>query len=265
MNALFQESLDLRARYDEEPSHSDQVAHAGLANLRRPATVAPPRRAVARVACIALRCCTILAGPQTPDGKGHHKWSARLIQEHSWKNLSKSEVALVAQVARYHRKGPPEPDHADFHALKPAARTTVMILGGILRVADALDRTHSAKIARVKASATKQSITMRVETGRAVGSGTNDVQHQARHVADCGRAAGNLCSRMKNRPIQLGVVGCGWIMRSAYTPTLLSLSEAARVAAVCDLNKAAAHSCCVSFSGRSGIQRPPGNVAGSQA
>ena len=37
-----------------------------------------------------------------------------------------------------------------------------MILGGILRIADALDRTHTGKIARVEASATKEAILVRV-------------------------------------------------------------------------------------------------------
>ena len=39
-----------------------------------------------------------------------------------------------------------------------------MILGGILRIADALDRTHAGKITRIHASANKESITIRVET-----------------------------------------------------------------------------------------------------
>ena len=38
-----------------------------------------------------------------------------------------------------------------------------MILGGILRVADGLDRTHTGKVARVEASATKEAILVRVQ------------------------------------------------------------------------------------------------------
>jgi exopolyphosphatase/guanosine-5'-triphosphate,3'-diphosphate pyrophosphatase len=100
---------------------------------------------------------------QTPDGKGHHKWSARLIQDHAWKNMTPDEVPLVAQIARYHRKAPPEPDHAEFHALKAAAQKSVRMLGGILRIADALDRTHSGKIARLEASATREAILVHVQ------------------------------------------------------------------------------------------------------
>jgi virulence factor len=49
------------------------------------------------------------------------------------------------------------------------------------------------------------------------------------------------------KPIHVGVVGCGWIMRSIYIPTLLSLTDRVRVAAVCDLNEEAAHACGVPF------------------
>jgi exopolyphosphatase/guanosine-5'-triphosphate,3'-diphosphate pyrophosphatase len=58
-------------------------------------------------------------------------------------------MELVAQVARYHRKAPPQPDHEEFQALKASAQKSVLVLGGILRLADALDRTHTARIAGI--------------------------------------------------------------------------------------------------------------------
>ena len=160
---LLQESLDLRSRYDEEPSHSDHVAMLalqifdGLQDWHK--FGARPKEILHSAALLHD-----IGWSQTPDGKGHHKWSAKLIQKHGWENLNEDEVALVAQIARYHRKSPPEPDHEDFQALKPAAKKSVMILGGILRIADALDRTHSGRIVRADAAATKDKITVRVET-----------------------------------------------------------------------------------------------------
>jgi exopolyphosphatase/guanosine-5'-triphosphate,3'-diphosphate pyrophosphatase len=163
MDALVQESLALRARYDEEPSHSDHVAMLALQiydGLRAWHEMEPRSRVLLHGAAILHD----IGWSQTPDGKGHHKWSARLIREHGWKNLTPDEVPLVAQIARYHRKAPPEPDHEEFHALKAAAQKSVMILGGILRIADALDRTHSGKITRLEASAGKDAIVVRVRT-----------------------------------------------------------------------------------------------------
>jgi exopolyphosphatase/guanosine-5'-triphosphate,3'-diphosphate pyrophosphatase len=162
VDALTQECLALRARYDEEPSHSDHVAMLSLQLFDglRPwhGYGGRPRELLHGAALLHD-----IGWSQTPDGKGHHKWSARLIEEYAWKNLTPDEVLLVAQIARYHRKAPPQPDHAEFHALKPAAQKSVMILGGIVRLADALDRTHSGRIARLEASATKEAIVVRVQ------------------------------------------------------------------------------------------------------
>ena len=162
IDALIQESLALRARYDEEPSHSDHVAALALQIFDGLGAWhgygGRPRELLHSAALLHD-----IGWSQTPDGRGHHKWSARLIQEHAWKALSPEEVPLVAQIARYHRKAPPQPDHAEFHALKADAQKSVMILGGILRVADALDRTHSGKITRLEAAATKDAILVRVQ------------------------------------------------------------------------------------------------------
>jgi exopolyphosphatase/guanosine-5'-triphosphate,3'-diphosphate pyrophosphatase len=162
MDALNQESLALRARYDEEPSHSDHVAKLALQlydGLKPWHNLAPRSRELLHSASLLHD----IGWSQVPDGKGHHKWSARLIRENAWENLTQDEVHLVAQVARYHRKSPPEPDHEEFHALKPAAQKSVMILGGILRIADALDRTHTGKVERVEVSVTKTAVTVKVE------------------------------------------------------------------------------------------------------
>jgi exopolyphosphatase/guanosine-5'-triphosphate,3'-diphosphate pyrophosphatase len=162
MSALLKETLGLRARYDEEPSHSDQVA---LLTLELYDALQGwhgfPSRARELLESAAL--LHDIGWSQTPDGKGHHKQSARLIREYAWKNLLPDEVELVAQIARYHRKAPPQPDHTEFHALKASAQKSVMILGGILRVADALDRTHTSRIAGLEAEVTKETITVRVK------------------------------------------------------------------------------------------------------
>ena len=161
MDALAQESLALRARYDEEPSHSDHVAALALQLFDG---LHPWHGFTDRTRKLLQSAALLhdIGWSQTPDGKGHHKWSARLIQEHPWKNLSADEVTVVAQVARYHRKAPPEPDHAEFHALKPAAQKLVMVLGGILRIADGLDRTHAARIARLEISAASEAFYIEV-------------------------------------------------------------------------------------------------------
>lgn len=72
----------------------------------------------------------------------HHKESARRIREHSWQNLTPKEREFVALVARYHRKSQPSSRHQRYLNLESSRREPLRWLAGILRVADAMDRSH---------------------------------------------------------------------------------------------------------------------------
>lgn len=162
MTSLAHEAQALRARYDEEPSHSDHVARLALQiydGLQGWHGFADRQREILHAAALLHD----IGWSQTPDGKGHHKWSAKLIRKHAWATLEANEVEMVAEIARYHRKSPPKPEHADFHALPASAQRLVMALGGILRIADALDRTHTGKIASLEASFLRDMILIRVK------------------------------------------------------------------------------------------------------
>jgi exopolyphosphatase/guanosine-5'-triphosphate,3'-diphosphate pyrophosphatase len=76
----------------------------------------------------------------------HHKESARRIREHPWQNLSPKEREFVALVARYHRKSAPSSRHQRYLNLESYRREPLRWLAGILRVADAMDRSHSQKL-----------------------------------------------------------------------------------------------------------------------
>lgn len=92
------------------------------------------------------------------DGKGHHKESARLIREAVWTGFRADEVAVLAQIARYHRKSPPTAEHADFMALPVEDRQRVERLAALLRVADGLDRQHLQKVVAVRAERTDAAV-----------------------------------------------------------------------------------------------------------
>ena len=162
MNSLHEEVLALRARYDEEPGHSDHVTKLALEifdGLKSWHRLEARSRELLHTAALLHD----IGWAKTPDGKSHHKWSARLIREQAWKNLSQEESVVVALIARYHRKAPPKPEHEDFQALPPSAKRLVMILGGILRIADALDRTHTGRVERTEVKATDEAFTVRVK------------------------------------------------------------------------------------------------------
>ncbi|MDI3290447.1 Ppx/GppA phosphatase family protein [Polyangium sp. 15x6] len=81
--------------------------------------------------------------------EGHHKHSYYLIVHADLMGLSPPEREIVANVARYHRKSPPQLDHDNFRTLSREDRAKVKAMAAILRVADALDREHRAKVAGV--------------------------------------------------------------------------------------------------------------------
>jgi exopolyphosphatase/guanosine-5'-triphosphate,3'-diphosphate pyrophosphatase len=81
---------------------------------------------------------------------GHHKHSYYLIQHSDIMGLPPSERAIVANIARYHRKSPPDPSHPNFRDLDKDARGKVRALAAILRIADALDREHRGKVDAVR-------------------------------------------------------------------------------------------------------------------
>ena len=82
---------------------------------------------------------------------GHHKHSYYLVQHSDIMGLSPDERAIVANIARYHRKSPPDASHPNFRELDKEARSKVRALAAILRIADALDREHRGKVDGVRA------------------------------------------------------------------------------------------------------------------
>jgi exopolyphosphatase/guanosine-5'-triphosphate,3'-diphosphate pyrophosphatase len=77
---------------------------------------------------------------------GHHKHSSYLVDAADIFGLRKSDKNIVSNVVRYHRRQTPQPTHVPYMSLPKADRSTVSKLAAILRVADALDRSHQQKI-----------------------------------------------------------------------------------------------------------------------
>jgi exopolyphosphatase/guanosine-5'-triphosphate,3'-diphosphate pyrophosphatase len=77
----------------------------------------------------------------------HHKHSEYLIGALNLFRLDAGEVRLIACVARYHRRSPPRDSHPLYASLPRPARIKVQKLAALLRVADALDRSHTGRVA----------------------------------------------------------------------------------------------------------------------
>ena len=79
----------------------------------------------------------------------HHRHSYQLIMHAERLNLGPRDRLLVALISRYHRKQGPTRKHEEFAALAPEDQAIVRRMSGLLRVADGLDRGHTASVERV--------------------------------------------------------------------------------------------------------------------
>jgi exopolyphosphatase/guanosine-5'-triphosphate,3'-diphosphate pyrophosphatase len=81
----------------------------------------------------------------------HHKHSQYIIAESDLPGFSPSDIQVIANVARYHRKSPPASHHEPFTKLSEGAQEKVRRLAPLLRLADALDREHRQTVHSVLA------------------------------------------------------------------------------------------------------------------
>lgn len=83
----------------------------------------------------------------------HHQHSYYVIRNSELlAGFMDHEIEIIAQVARYHRRGEPSLKHAPFASLSEVDRERVQWLAGILRVAIGLDRSHAGLVSRLSAT-----------------------------------------------------------------------------------------------------------------
>lgn len=93
---------------------------------------------------------------------GHHKHSQYIILNGELRGFSYEEVQIIAHIARYHRKSPPKPEHTTFQALSTKQKQVVKYGAAMLRVANALDRTHRQNVRGLKAKISSKKIELQL-------------------------------------------------------------------------------------------------------
>lgn len=80
----------------------------------------------------------------------HHLHTYYLIKNVSLNGFSPEEIEIMALVARYHRRATPKKNHQGYRDLSKGVRRRVKWLTAILRVADALDRSHFSVVENIR-------------------------------------------------------------------------------------------------------------------
>ena len=90
--------------------------------------------------------------------RAHHKHSLYLISASEIFGIGGTQLRVVANVARYHRRAMPQKRHPEYMALPRRERSLVNKLAAILRLADSLDREHGSRNKVVKVERTEDGI-----------------------------------------------------------------------------------------------------------
>lgn len=95
----------------------------------------------------------------------HDKHSAYLIEHSRLKGFTPQEKRVLVCLGRFHRRGYPRPDFAPFGQLSADWQEIVVKLAGILRLADALDRSHEAVVNSIRVERVKDRLVIKLNTG----------------------------------------------------------------------------------------------------
>lgn len=91
-------------------------------------------------------------------GRAHHKNALKMILNAQVIRYNDKERLIIGSIVRYHRKALPRNHHDHFSVLSEEEKGIASTLPAILRVADGLDVTHSARISGLKCKISKKKI-----------------------------------------------------------------------------------------------------------
>jgi exopolyphosphatase/guanosine-5'-triphosphate,3'-diphosphate pyrophosphatase len=137
----------LASRYQSDPRHGEHVAHlcdhffTQLADLHR---MSKHDALLLQVAAVLHEVGTFVSP------RAHHKHSEYIILNSEIFGLDRHDIIIVALVARYHRHSGPRTAHPNYRELATPDRIRVSKLAAILRVADALERTHDQRVNEIQ-------------------------------------------------------------------------------------------------------------------
>lgn len=80
----------------------------------------------------------------------HHRHAYYLIKNVSMNGFTEEEVEIMALIARYHRRSMPKKSQPEWAVLPKSLRYRIEWLAAIVRIADALDRSHFSVVQTVK-------------------------------------------------------------------------------------------------------------------
>jgi exopolyphosphatase / guanosine-5'-triphosphate,3'-diphosphate pyrophosphatase len=139
----FQSAVHLAERCQYEKKHSHQVTRLALSlflQTQRLHYLGEEEREFLESAALLHEIGLFVSHDS------HHRHSYYLIRNAELAGFTENEKAIIANIARYHRKSYPKFKHEGFGLLSPEDQAIVLKLASILRIADGLDRSHASAV-----------------------------------------------------------------------------------------------------------------------
>jgi exopolyphosphatase/guanosine-5'-triphosphate,3'-diphosphate pyrophosphatase len=137
LSGVIHSAAALGEKYHVDPIHSANVAEVAV----RLFDFMQADHGLKKRHRLLLRVASLLHEVgQFVSNRSHHKHSEYLLANSEIFGLNRVEIAIVSQIARYHRRSVPRSSHPNYMALPREQRVVVNKLAGMLRVADALIR-----------------------------------------------------------------------------------------------------------------------------
>lgn len=173
--SLANAALALGRRFYIDQRHAEQVTRIALALFdelaalhKLPAAVRPFLEVAALLHDIG----------NAVSYERHHKHTYYLIHNADIPGLADRERELVARIARYHRRSDPETGHNGMEGLTHSEMNTVRKLATLLRVADALDKSHHQPIGDVHAQARNGVVKLALKARSPIDLELWDLEHE---------------------------------------------------------------------------------------
>ncbi len=173
---VVQSAQSIAQKYRVDARHAEQLRRLSLRlfdELANEHRLGERHRLLLEVGAILHEVGTFISS------RAHHKHSYYLIANSEILGLAQNELAVVANVARYHRRSRPKPSHPEYMMLPREQRMIVSKLAALLRVADALDMSRTQQISDFQCRIDNNGLVLSV-------SGGGDLTLERRALAELG-------------------------------------------------------------------------------
>jgi exopolyphosphatase/guanosine-5'-triphosphate,3'-diphosphate pyrophosphatase len=108
----------------------------------------------------------------------HHRHTEYLVRNGDIPGLADRERDIAARIARFHRRSQPDLHHPGMEGLAAGEARYVRKLATMLRVADALDRSHAQPIGKIRATLNRGRVVLHLFTNGIADLELWDVEHE---------------------------------------------------------------------------------------